>query len=112
MRLVAHSQGHSLVVLPRLYSRCIVPQFRGPVPDAFALHRANLVQTGVEFSGSVDVLLRFAAGPLGASSCRLEDLEDARRWKLVKAATDFPLRPEAICPDGPSKGESARTKPR
>jgi hypothetical protein len=40
------------------------------------LFRANLVQTGILFHGTLDVSVRYFTGPFYHSTCRIDDAKD------------------------------------
>ncbi len=70
------SDGTSLVVLPQQFSNCLRPR------DARArLVRANLMMTGMVFSGEIDTDILFDYGIL-SPSCRRMDLADMKRLDL------------------------------
>jgi hypothetical protein len=76
-RLRAVSPVRSLLVLPIQFSRCWT------IDDPKArLFRANVMQLGVAFSGSLDARLVFRFGPIWASGCRIADFDDMRRLKI------------------------------
>jgi hypothetical protein len=71
IRVQAESRGHSLLLLPVQYSRCLV------LSDAVKarLLPANLVQTAVLFEGSIDLRIHFEYGVF-RPGCRKQDLAD------------------------------------
>jgi hypothetical protein len=71
IRVQAESRGHSLLLLPVQYSRCLV------LSDAVKarLLPANLVQTAVLFEGSIDLRIHFEYGVF-RPRCRKQDLAD------------------------------------
>jgi hypothetical protein len=71
IRVQAESRGHSLLLLPVQYSRCLVPS----EPTKAKLLPANLVQTAVLFQGSIDLRIHFEYG-LFRPGCRKRDLAD------------------------------------
>jgi hypothetical protein len=71
IRVQAESQGHSLLLLPLQYSRCLVLSETGKAK----LLPANLVQTAVLFEGSIDLRIYFEYG-LFRPGCRRQDLAD------------------------------------
>ena len=81
VRLGATSAGQSVLVLPIQYSHC----WRITSGEA-TLFRANLMQLGVRFSGDLRLELRQMFGPFWQSGCRLEDVADFERLRLVEAA--------------------------
>jgi hypothetical protein len=76
LRLEAESDGRSIVLLPLEFSRCLHAASAGP--EQPALFRANLLETGVQFSGRIDVTLSLRTGPFVDPGCRLRDFMDAR----------------------------------
>lgn len=73
-RVRAKSPGHSLIVLPIQYSSCLSADEIGSSPSSQArLIRVNAVETGVLFSGQVDLRIRLHAGLFGTSTCRKND---------------------------------------
>jgi hypothetical protein len=76
--LHASSAGRSILVLPVQYSRCWSVVGQGnPV-----LFRANMMQLGVMFSGDLDAKLTFRFGPIFASNCRFQDINDMERLDI------------------------------
>jgi len=70
----ARSQSNSIIVLPVEFSRCLtITSARSGSPKLF---RANLAETGVLFSGDLDMTLAIRWGPFLNSTCRLRDLYD------------------------------------
>jgi hypothetical protein len=71
IRVQAESRGHSLLLLPVQYSRCLV------LSEAVKarLLPANLVQTAVLFQRSIDLRIHFEYG-LFRPGCRKQDLAD------------------------------------
>lgn len=81
--VTASSTGQSVLVLPVQYSRCWSVSGEGkPV-----LFRANMMQLGVNFTGRLDAKLIFRFGPLFASNCRLQDINDMERLNIREART-------------------------
>ncbi len=76
LRLEAESDGRSIVLLPLEFSRCLAATNAGA--ETPVLFRANLVETGVLFSGRLNVTLTVRTGPFLHPACRLWDLLDAR----------------------------------
>ena len=68
------SPGTSILLLPFEFSRCFdVTARSGEKPILF---RANTLLTGVVFTGSVDVWLKYRTGPFHNSTCRIQDSKD------------------------------------
>jgi hypothetical protein len=71
-----HSDGSSLVVLPLQFSRCLRAR-----DERVRLVRANLMMTGMIFSGEVDTDILFDYG-IFSPRCRSADLTDMRKLDL------------------------------
>ena len=78
IRVQAESRGHSLLLLPVQYSRCLVPSD----PVTARLLPANLVQTAVLFQGSIDFRIYLEYG-LFRPGCRKQDLADLAELGIV-----------------------------
>src|SRR5262249_49426887 len=74
--LSGHSDGTSLVVLPQQFSHCLKASNRQA-----HLVRANLLLTGVIFSGNIDTYISFNYG-MFTPWCRLNDLADIKSLDL------------------------------
>jgi hypothetical protein len=88
LRLQAASAGRSLLVLPAQFSHCWHAEGAGH-PTLF---RADLMQLGIGFSGSLDIRLVFRLGPIFDGACRVADLRDLARLHILKARPR-PARP-------------------
>jgi hypothetical protein len=76
----ASSTGQSVLVLPIQYSHCWTA-----LDPHVQLFRADLMQLGIRFTGTLDAELVFRFGPLFAGRCRLEDVYDMDRLKIMDA---------------------------
>src|SRR5262249_47256399 len=76
LHVAGHSDGTSLVLLPQQFSNCLRARDR-----RVALVRANLIMTGIVFSGDIDTDILFDYG-LFTPYCRLTDLQDIKRQAL------------------------------
>lgn len=77
-RLTAAAPGTAMLLLPVQFSHCW--QFENADnTDLPRIVRANIVQTGILFRGSIDVSLRFDFEPWRAS-CRLQDAGDLAQF--------------------------------
>ena len=77
LHLQAASDGTSVLVLPLEFSHCLLVEGAdGEQASRPRLFRANLMQTGVIFGGRLNVWLRYFAGPLRNSGCRLADARE------------------------------------
>ena len=74
--LSGHSSGTSIVVLPQQFSNC----FRAR-DERVRLMRADLLMTGVIFSGAIDTDILLDYG-IFTPGCRLGDLADIRRLQM------------------------------
>jgi hypothetical protein len=74
--LSGHSSGTSLVVLPQQFSNCLRAR-----DERVRIVRADLLMTGVIFSGEVDTDILFDYG-IFTPSCRRADLADMRRLQV------------------------------
>jgi hypothetical protein len=92
LRLQADSDGRSILLVPLEFSRCL--EATALDTEKPLLFRANLVETGIFFSGRLDSTLSLRTGPFLNPACRLWDFFDARALQVGK----IPLR-------------SARTQP-
>jgi hypothetical protein len=80
LRLQAESDGRSVLLVPLEFSRCL-----GATPVEYekpVLFRANLLETGVLFSGRMDTMLSLRTGPFLHPACRLLDFFDARALRV------------------------------
>jgi hypothetical protein len=87
LRVDASSAETSVLLLPLQYSHCLemtVQEATGPGAGP-SLVRLNVMQTGLVFSGTVRVKIRFASGPCRNPFGRLYDYLDMRRLELGKA---------------------------
>jgi hypothetical protein len=78
-RITATSAGHSLLVLPFEFSRCLVVSDR---LNTAQIGRTDFLLTGLRFEKILDTELRFRFGPFENSGCRLADMEDVRAMGL------------------------------
>ena len=82
------STGTSLVVLPIEFSNCLTAQNLSPDQDEVRLIRSNGLLTGVLFSKSASIKLRFHMGALNNSDCRLRDLTN---WYEMQTSSNYSL---------------------
>jgi hypothetical protein len=73
LHVSGHSEGTSLVVLPQQFSNCLRAH-----DSRVRLVRANLIMTGMIFSGAVDTDISFDYG-IFSPGCRRADLADMKR---------------------------------
>jgi hypothetical protein len=81
----AHSRGRSLIVLPVQFSHCFAIHVRRG-DRAAKLVRVNVVQTGLLFTGEVDLEARFEHWPLASPRCQKRDYEDSLRLEIGEFA--------------------------
>jgi hypothetical protein len=93
LRVSGHSDGTSLVVLPQQFSHCLRAR-----DERVRLVRANLMMTGMIFSGDVDTDIVFDYG-IFTPRCRWADLSDIKRLKLQIDARAVPLSGDRLFPD-------------
>jgi hypothetical protein len=76
LHVSGRSDGTSLVVLPQQFSNCLHAR-----DNRVRLVRANLMMTGVIFSGDLDSDILFNYG-IFTPACRAADIADGRRLEL------------------------------
>ena len=78
IRVIAQSEGASLLLLPIQFSRClsITPRHENKIPPK--LVRANLIETALIFDQHTDVDISFDFAP-GQTHCRLADVKDHKQ---------------------------------
>jgi hypothetical protein len=75
LRIRAHSDARSLLLLPLQFSNCLASEaLEGSAPAR--LLRADLLLTGVLFSGDLDARIALNTGPFVNPLCRLDDVAD------------------------------------
>jgi hypothetical protein len=80
LKIEAESDGRSIVLLPLEYSRCLRVSTR--VAEKPTLIRANLLETGVLFSGRLDADVTIETSAFIDPACRLRDLFDVRALRI------------------------------
>ena len=90
----AKSKGRSLLLLPLQYSHClkIESDKKTTAEEAPCLVRADLVMTGVLFSGQLDAKIRYNFGPFSQPFCRVQDYIEARQMQLGSDARSIDKR--------------------
>jgi hypothetical protein len=93
-RIIAHSPGRSLVILPFEFSRCLIATER---QGTAKIGRADFFLTGMLFEKDVDVEIQLRFGPFENSGCRLADLQDTQAMgigpaSLAEARQKYPQR--------------------
>jgi hypothetical protein len=80
LHVSGYSDGTSLVVLPQQYSNCLRAH-----DDRVRLMRANLIMTGLMFSGALDTDISFDYG-IFSPGCRRADLADMKQLGIKLGA--------------------------
>src|SRR5207253_7419744 len=93
LHVSGHSDGTSLVVLPQQFSHCLRAR-----DASVRLVRANLMMTGVIFSGDIDTDITFDYG-LFAPRCRWADISDVKKLKMQIDTRRVPLSGEGLFPN-------------
>jgi hypothetical protein len=93
LHVSGHTNGTSLVVLPQQFSHCL--RARDP---SVRLVRANLMMTGVIFSGEIDTDIIFDYG-LFTPRCRWADISDVKKLKMQIDTRRVPLSGEGLFPN-------------
>jgi len=88
LHLSGHSDSTSIVVLPRQFSHCL-----RATDEGVRLVRANLMMTGVIFSGEIDTDIVFDYG-LFTPRCRWADISDIKKLEMQIDARAVPLSGE------------------
>ncbi len=83
LRISAVSKGRSVMLLPVEYSHCLDLTTDEKETTPPLLFRADLLQTGVLFSGKLNGTLKFFTGPFQNAGCRLEDIDDMKRMNVA-----------------------------
>ena len=90
LQIEAESDGRSILLLPLEYSHCV--RATTPSTEKPLLFRANLLETGVLFSGRLDAVVSLKTGAFVDPACRFRDLMDVRALRIGEVA---PLAPQA-----------------
>jgi hypothetical protein len=93
LHVSGHSDDTSLVVLPQQFSHCLRAR-----DERVRLVRANLMVTGVIFSGDIDTDIVFDYG-LFTPRCRWGDLSDVKKLKMQIDARANPLSGAGLFPN-------------
>ena len=93
LHVSGHSDATSLVVLPQQFSHCLRAR-----DERVRLVRANLMVTGVIFSGDVDTDIVFDYG-LFTPRCRWGDISDIKTLKMQIDARANPLSGAGLFPN-------------
>jgi hypothetical protein len=92
LRVVAESQGTSLLLLPVQFSRCWEAW---SLPDGrranVRMLRANLAQTVLEFEGQRELRLTLGLRFGKRTDCRREDIQDLRAMRILDGHSPWPL---------------------
>jgi hypothetical protein len=93
LHVFGHSDGTSLVVLPQQFSHCLRAR-----DGSVRLVRANLLVTGVIFSGEIDTDVISDYGVF-TPRCRWADISDIEKLKMQIDARAVPLSGEGLFPN-------------
>jgi hypothetical protein len=88
LHVSGHSDGISLIVLPQQFSHCL-----RALDKRVRLLRANMMMTGVIFSGQIDTDIVFDYG-LFTPRCRWADISDIKKLEMRIDARAVPLSGE------------------
>ena len=97
------SGGQSLLVLPVQFSNslCIIDAKTSLKDAPLRLLRVNMVETGLLFSGAVEVKFAHRFGPFRGVAGRLRDIDDCRRLGIRETgAIPYPHDYQPLGPDG------------
>ncbi|PWT89939.1 MAG: hypothetical protein C5B56_06270 [Proteobacteria bacterium] len=89
VQVKAKSSSQSIAVIPIQFSQCLRLVPATPETRVF---RANLMQTGLLFTGTIDVRIELHNGPFDDPGCRLRDYWDMKRLDVLGAARNIPRR--------------------
>jgi hypothetical protein len=93
LHLSGHSDSTSVVVLPQQFSHCLRAR-----DDRVRLVRANLMMTGVIFSGDIDTDIVFDYGVF-TPRCRWADISDIKQLEMQIDARRVPLSGDGLFPN-------------
>jgi len=93
LHVSGRTDGTSLVVLPQQFSHCLRAR-----DASVRLVRANLMMTGMIFSGETDTDIIFDYG-LFTPRCRWADISDVKKLKMQIDARAVPLSGEGLFPN-------------
>jgi hypothetical protein len=102
LHVSGYTDGTSLVVLPQQFSHCLRAR-----DASVRLVRANLIMTGVIFSGQVDTDIVSDYG-IFTPRCRWADLSDIKKLELQIDARAVPLTGEVLFPNWDASMEKLR----
>ncbi len=81
----AVSSGPALLVLPVQFSHCLRAKSSEPAGSVMRtprLRRVDLILTGIEIEGRIDIDLRYEMSPWLAETCRIRDYLDGKSLRL------------------------------
>ena len=90
LRITASSEGHSIFVIPFLYSNCII--FKSNIPNSLTIHRVNGFLLGFEFYKSLDSVIQYSNGMFTNSDCKIKDFIYNSQLSESKASLFFNKR--------------------
>jgi hypothetical protein len=71
LRVIASSEGHSIFIIPFLFSNCIVS--KNNIPNNITIHRVNGFLLGFEFYKNLDSTIQYSNGMFTNSDCKIKD---------------------------------------
>jgi hypothetical protein len=92
VRIRAASRGPSLLVLPLQFSNSLQVISQAPTDSPVRLVRVNLLETGVLFTGDLDLKIAHVFGPFRDVSGRQRDIADTQRLG-IKETGEIPYPP-------------------
>lgn len=78
-RIIAKSNGESILVLPIEYSSCFDATNYGSPNSVLDVFPGNTLLMSILFNKNLDIELRYANGPFNNSSCRLNDYAEFKK---------------------------------
>jgi hypothetical protein len=92
LHVSGHSAGTSLIILPRQFSHCL-----RALDNSVRLLRADLLMTGLIFSGEINTDVVFDYGIM-SPSCRRGDIADIKQLELKIDSRSVPLSGDSLYP--------------
>jgi len=101
-RIRGQSTGRSLLVVPLQFSNSLkIVDNKSSDPASVELRRVNLVETCVQFSGTLDIKLAHVFGPFRGVAGRLQDIADCKRLGIREDGTiPYPPGYQPLSRDG------------
>ena len=93
LRVMARSDGRSILLLPLEYSRCLQITARSGSPQLF---RADVLLTGVVFTDKLDTDIALQIGAFIDPTCRLQDLRELWAFNIQELPSDIWASAESL----------------